>query len=80
VVLLLADDVTGADVARRTGSTVVQVSRLRRRFAEDGVAGLDDKPRSGRPPTSSARMRAQVMAKTRQAPGDGVKRAIRRAR
>jgi transposase len=72
VVLLLADAVTGAEVARRTGYTVVQVSRLRRRFAEEGVAGLDDKPRSGRPPTISARTRARVVAKTLQPPGEGL--------
>jgi transposase len=72
VVLLLADQVTGAEVARRTGYTVVQISRLRRRFAEEGVAGLDDKPRSGRPPTITARTRAQVVAKTLQPPGDGL--------
>jgi transposase len=72
VVLLLADAVTGAEVAQRTGYTVVQVSRLRRRFAEEGVAGLEDKPRSGRPPTISARTRAQVVARTLQPPGDGL--------
>jgi transposase len=72
VVLLLADQVTGAEVARRTGYTVVQISRLRRRFVEEGVAGLDDKPRSGRPPTITARTRAQVVAKTLQPPGDGL--------
>lgn len=72
VMLLLADDMTGAEVARRTGYTVVQVSRLRRRFADEGLAGLDDKPRSGRPPTISARTRAQVVAKTLQPPGAGV--------
>ena len=72
VVLLLAEAETGAEVARRTGYTVVQVSRLRKRFAEEGLAGLDDKPRSGRPPTISARTRAQVVAKTLQPPGEGV--------
>lgn len=72
VVRLLANAVTGAEVARRTGYTVVQVSRLRRRFAEEGVAGLDDKPRSGRPPTISARTRARVVAKTLQPPGEGL--------
>jgi transposase len=55
-----------------TGYTVVQVSRLRRRFAEEGLAGLDDKPRSGRPPTISARTRARVVAKTLQPPGQGL--------
>src|SRR5436309_1060475 len=49
-VLLMADSVPGTEVARLTGYTPVQVSRIRRRFAEEGMAGLLDKPRSGRPP------------------------------
>jgi homeodomain-containing protein len=62
------DNVSGAEVARMTGYTVVQVSRLRRRFAEEGLAGLQDKPRSGRPPVITARKRAQVVAKTPSRP------------
>jgi transposase len=72
VVLLLADQVSGAEVARMTGYTVVQVSRLRRRFVEDGLAGLEDKPRSGRPPSITARKRAQVVARTLKPPGEGL--------
>ena len=72
VVLLLADQVSGAEVARMTGYTVVQVSRLRRRFVEEGLAGLGDKPRSGRPPSITARKRAQVVARTLKPPGDGL--------
>jgi transposase len=72
VVLLLADQVSGAEVARMTGYTVVQVSRLRRRCVEEGLAGLKDKPRSGRPPSITARKRAQVVARTLKPPGDGL--------
>ena len=72
VVLLLVDNVSGAEVARMTGYTVVQVSRLRRRFAEEGLAGLDDKPRSGRPTTITARKRARVVAMTLKPPGAGL--------
>jgi transposase len=72
VVLLLADNLSGAAVARMTGYTVVQISRLRRRFAEQGLAGLDDKPRSGRPPSITARKRAQVVALTLKPPGAGL--------
>ena len=55
-----------------TGYTVVQVSRLRRRFAEEGLAGLHDKPRSGRPPVITGRTRARVVAKTLKPPGAGL--------
>src|SRR4029453_6324271 len=48
-VLLMAEEVAGTEVARLTGYTPIQISRIRRRFAEEGLAGLMDRPRSGRP-------------------------------
>jgi len=70
-VLLMAEGLSGTDVAQRTGYTVVQISRIRRRFAEAGVAGLADRPRSGRPPTITARKRAQIVALTLKPPRPG---------
>ena len=67
----MADNVSGAEIARRTGYSVVQVSRLRRRFAEEGLAGLQDKPRSGRPPSITDRKRARIVALTLKEPGRG---------
>src|SRR5882724_12355810 len=71
-VLLMAQGVSGVEIAERIGYTVVQVSRIRRRYADDGVAGLHDRPKSGRPPTVSARKRAQIVALTLRPPGRGV--------
>src|SRR5216117_3130208 len=70
-VLLMAQGMSGVEVAERTGYTVVQVSRLRRRFAEHGIAGLHDRPRSGRPLTITARKRAQIIALTLKPPRPG---------
>jgi transposase len=67
----MADGVSNAEVARLTGYTAVQISRLRRRFAEEGIQGLYDRSRSGRPPVISDRKRAQIVAKTLKAPGRG---------
>jgi transposase len=72
VVLLMADHVSGAEIARMSGYTVVQVSRLRRRFTEERLAGLEDKPRSGRPLRINARKRAQVVAMTLKPPPAGI--------
>jgi len=36
-VLLMADQVAGTEIARLTGYTPIQISRIRRRFAEHGV-------------------------------------------
>src|SRR5438093_5617061 len=71
-VLMMAQDVPGVGIAGRTRYTVVQVSGLRRRFAEYGVVGLHDRPRSGRPPTITARKRAQIVALTLKPPAPGL--------
>ena len=71
-VLLMAQGVSGVEIGERIGYTVVQVSRIRRRYADGGVAGLSDRPKSGRPPTVTARKRAQIVALTLKPPGRGV--------
>jgi transposase len=71
-VLLMAQGLSGVAISTRTSYTVVQISRLRRRFAEQGLAGLADRPRSGRPPSVSARKRAQVVALTLRPPDPGL--------
>lgn len=48
VVLLSGDGVRGIDIARRLALSVGQVSRIRQRFIQRGVAGLADSPHLGR--------------------------------
>jgi len=67
-VLLMAERVPGVKIAQRTGYTAVQVSRIRRRFAEERLGGLADRPRSGRPRQASARKIAQAVALTLKPP------------
>ena len=71
-VLLMAQGRSGVEIAERIGYTVIQVSRIRRRFAEGGLAGLYDRPKAGRPPTVTARKRAQIVALTLKPPGPGL--------
>ena len=71
-VLLMADNVPGAEIARLTGYTPVQVSRIRRRFAESGIAGLLDKPRSGRPRRVTEAKSARIVALTLKSPPPGL--------
>jgi transposase len=71
-VLLMADHVSGAEIARQVGYTAVQVSRIRRRFAEGGIAGLEDQPRSGRPPSVTERKTARIVALTLKPPPGGL--------
>lgn len=71
-VLLMAAALPGAEIARQVGYTAVQVSRIRRRFAEAGLAGLHDLPRSGRPPIVTERKAARIVALTLKPPTGGV--------
>lgn len=71
-VLLMAQQMPGVEVARLTGYTPVQISRIRKRFAEEGIDGLQERPRSGRPPIITARRKAQIVALTLKAPGEGL--------
>jgi len=70
-VLMMADEVSGVEIARRTGYTPVQISRIRARFAEERLDGLYDRPRSGRPREVTARKIARVVALTLKPPPRG---------
>jgi hypothetical protein len=52
-VLLLADGVSQAEVSRRVGLRRRIVRKWAERFVERGLLGLNDAPRSGRPPRFS---------------------------
>lgn len=71
-VLLMMDGVPGAEIARQCGYSPVQVSRIRSRVRAEGVAGIHDKPRSGRPPSLKPRKRAQIVALTLKEPEGGL--------
>ena len=49
IVLLAAGGAQNVDIARRVGVCVDVASRWRKRFCLEGLAGLEDRPRSGRP-------------------------------
>jgi transposase-like protein len=49
IVLLAAEGHTNAEIARRLDTTERSVGKWRRRFREEGLPGLDEKPRPGRP-------------------------------
>ncbi len=72
VILLLADQIPGTEVAELTGYTPVQISRIRRRFVDERMTGLLDKPRSGRPPTITEAKSARIVALTLKGPPRGL--------
>ncbi len=55
-------------VARKLAVSFPTVSKWRRRFAEHGLEGLRDRPRSGKPPTYGPASRYRVLTLLEQKP------------
>ena len=62
IVLAAAAGQDNTAIAAAGGVCTDTVRKWRRRFAEGGLAGLNDAPRSGRPPVFTAADRAEVIA------------------
>lgn len=62
IVLAAAGGTPNAVIAAEVGVHVDTVRKWRHRFAVAGISGLEDLPRSGRPPTFTAVQTAQVKA------------------
>ena len=62
IVLLAAEGARNIDIAKRVGVCVDVVSKWRQRFCQHGLAGLKDRPRSGRPRTFGPAVLAGVKA------------------
>jgi hypothetical protein len=55
IVLLAAEGLSDVEIAARLDCTDRMVAKWRRRFAAEGLAGLDERPRPGRPRSFSPR-------------------------
>jgi transposase len=71
IVLAAADGTPNAAIAAELGCSVGTVRTWRGRFARRGVAGLFDRPRSGRPPVHGPSARLAVVATATADPPDG---------
>ena len=49
IVLMAASGLDNEEIAARLDTSRVIVSKWRKRFFEDGLAGLEERPRGGRP-------------------------------
>lgn len=68
IVLLARDGLTAPKLAARLGVGEATVRHWIKRFNGAGLAGLDDAPRSGRPPTYAEGEQSHVIAKARSLP------------
>ena len=59
-------------VARELGLSIPTVSKWRKRFTRDGLRGLRDRPRPGKPPVYGAAFRDRVLALLEQTPPGGL--------
>lgn len=55
IVLLAAEGLTDIEIAARLDCTDRMVAKWRKRFATEGLAGLNERPRPGRPRSFSPR-------------------------
>src|SRR6266542_3647619 len=64
ILLLAADGLANAEIARQVGCSRPTVILWRHRYAKAGLDGLGDKHRPGRPQTVRADRRAEILAAT----------------
>jgi Integrase core domain. len=64
IVLLSAQGVAGKAIAARVGCTEPTVVLWRSRYAKDGLRGLVDAPRSGKPPSIPQAVRDEILTLT----------------
>jgi transposase len=68
MILLSNEGLSPPEIARRVRFSRETVVRFIKRYNQEGLAGLADKPRSGRPPRVTADYVTQLLAAIEQAP------------
>ena len=71
VILLSAEGLTLEEISERSGLNRTNCLKRRKRFLEEGLNGLKDRPRTGRPQTITPWERAQVMRLACERPTNG---------
>jgi len=78
IIMELAAGRAKQELAKQLGLARQTVRRWEQRFLQRGIAGLNDAPRSGRPPTLGPEKIAQIVHKTMQeTPGDSTQWSTR---
>ena len=62
IVMLAAEDQTNGEIAGRLAIHSKTVGKWRSRYAREGLSGLEDRPRSGRPSVADGVARCQIIA------------------
>jgi transposase len=79
IVLLAAEGRPASEIAERVGCAAETARRQRARYEREGLDGLRDRPKSGRPPTHDQMVRARLIALACTRPPD-TEQGVRRER
>jgi transposase len=71
IILLAADGLQDKQIAAQMATGVLTVAKWRSRFLSDGLSGLSDQHRSGKPATYSDDTRRRILAKLDEPPPKG---------
>jgi transposase len=71
VILLSETGMRMEEICAQVGMSRAAVNKWRQRFRKNGLDGLKDKPRSGKPPIIKAQDKARVIELATSAPGEG---------
>jgi transposase len=71
IVLRAAEGASNTEIGKELGLSLPTVGLWRTKFAREGLPGLADRPRSGRPPTIDDEVVQRVLAKTLEPPPQG---------
>lgn len=69
--LLLADGVSYSEITRMTGCSSATIALWRKRFAEDGLPGLEGRHRGSRARVLTPKLEARILSWTRKKPSHG---------
>src|SRR5579862_4449381 len=71
LILALAEGASYSQIMRTLQTTAPTISRWKRRFEEQGIAGLDPRHKGSQPRVADAKVQARIARKTQQKPSDG---------
>ena len=74
IVLLCLDGMRNDDVSQKLSIRPNTVGVWRKRFSEQGIPGLRDQPRSGKPATYGPELKSRRLSQLDQSPTDGLAR------
>ena len=71
LILALADGQSYSQIMASLNTTAPTISRWKKRFEQEGLAGLNPRHKGSQPRVADARVQARIARKTQQRPDDG---------